>query len=71
MKKAFKIIGKVLLVIIILLITFLLIVFTYNKIMMNKEKTLLEEPLGEMIEVDGHNMCIYSEGKGEHTLVLL
>ena len=71
MKKAFKIIGKVLLVIIILLITFLLIVFTYNKIMMNKEKTLLEEPLGEMIEVDGHNMCIYSEGKGEHTLVFL
>lgn len=29
----------------------------------------MEEPLGEMIEVDGHNMCIYSEGKGEHTLV--
>lgn len=71
MKNAFKIIGKVLLVIIILLIIFLLIVFTYNKIMMNKEKALLDEPFGEMIEVDGHNMCIYSEGEGEHTLVFL
>ena len=71
MKKAFKIIGKILLVIIILLIIFLLIVFTYNKIMMNKEKALLDEPLGEMIEVDGHNMCIYSEGEGKHTLVFL
>lgn len=71
MKKAFKIIGKILLVIIILLIIFLLIVFTYNKIMMNKENALLDEPLGEMIEVDGHNMCIYSEGEGKHTLVFL
>ena len=33
MKKAFKIIGKVLLIIIIILIIFLVIVFTYNKIM--------------------------------------
>ena len=47
------------------------IVKLVGEIMMNKEKTLLEEPLGEMIEVDGHNMCIYSEGKGEHTLVFL
>ena len=71
MKKAFKKIGKVLLVIIFLLIVFVLIVFIYNKIMMNKERALLEEPLGEMIEVDGHKMCIYSEGEGEHTLVFL
>lgn len=71
MKKVFKIIGKVVLVIIILLIIFLLIVFIYNKIMLNKEKALLNEPLGEMIEVDGHNMCVYTEGEGEHTLVFL
>lgn len=71
MKRAFRIIGKLLLVIIILLIFFVLIVFIYNKIMLKKEKVLLEEPLGEMIEVDGNNMCIYSEGEGEHTLVFL
>jgi pimeloyl-ACP methyl ester carboxylesterase len=71
MKRAFKIIGKVLLAIIILLIFFVLIVFIYNRIMLRKEKPLLEEPLGKMIEVDGYNMCIYSEGEGEHTLVFL
>lgn len=24
-----------------------------------------------MVEIDGHNMCIYNEGEGEHTLVFL
>ncbi len=71
MIKAFKIIGKSLLIILIILIIFLLIVFIYNKTMLHKEKMLLDNPLGEMIEVDGHNMCIYTEGEGEHTLVFL
>lgn len=71
MIKAFKIIGKSLIIILIILIIFLLIVFIYNKTMLHKEKMLLDNPLGEMIEVDGHNMCIYTEGEGEHTLVFL
>ena len=28
-------------------------------------------PLGELVEVDGHNMSIYVEGEGNHTLVFL
>ena len=71
MKKALKMILKILFSILILLILFLLTVFIYNKIMLNNEKTLLENPLGEMTEVDGYNMCIYTEGNGKHTLVFL
>ena len=71
MKKAFKLIGKVLLFLLILLILFLLTIFIYNKIMLYNEKPLLDDPLGEMTEVDGHKMCIYADGDGKHTLVFL
>lgn len=66
MKKALKIVGKILLGILILLLAFLLVMFIYHRIMLSKEKSLLE-PLGQMVEVDGNNMSIYTEGEGEHT----
>ena len=71
MKKAFRIIGKLFLAFLILLVLFVLGVFIYNRIKINQEKPLLDKPLGEMVEVDGHQMCIYTEGEGEHTLVFL
>ncbi|MBR5088422.1 MAG: alpha/beta hydrolase [Ruminiclostridium sp.] len=71
MKKALKIIGIVLLSILILLVLFLLIVFIYNLIMLNDEKALFDDHIGEMVEIDGHNMCIYTEGEGDHTLLFL
>lgn len=71
MKKALKIIGIVLLSILILVVLFLLTVFIYNQIMLNNEKSLFNDHPGEMVEIDGHNMCIYTEGEGEHTLVFL
>lgn len=70
MKKALKITGKILLGILILLLVFLLAVFIYHRIMLHKEKPLLE-PLGQMVEVDGNNMSIYTEGEGSHTLVIM
>ena len=70
MKKALKITGKILLGILILLLVFLLAVFIYHRIMLQKEKPLLE-PLGQMVEVDGNNMSIYTEGEGSHTLVIM
>ncbi|MCR5817149.1 MAG: alpha/beta hydrolase [Ruminococcus sp.] len=69
--KALKLIGKVLLVILIVIVAALLVVFIYNRVMMSKESDLLEKPLGQMVEVDGHKMCVYTEGEGEHTLVFL
>ena len=38
---------------------------------MKQEEPLLANPLGQMVEVDGHMMCVYEEGEGEHTLLFL
>ncbi len=65
-----KIVGKVLRGIRIMLIVFLFALFIYNRVMLIKEKPL-HEPLGQMVEVDGHNMSVYTEGEGEHTLVFM
>lgn len=46
------------------------IVFTYHRICLSREKALLQ-PLGTLVQVDGHNMSIYTEGSGEKTLVFL
>ena len=71
MQKTIKKIGKVLLILLCLLLLFLLIIFIYHRIMLSKEKELISEPLGEMIEVDGGQMCVYTEGSGEHTIVFM
>ena len=64
MNKALKGIGKVLLVLLILIVLFLTVVFIVHRVMLKKEAPLLEKPLGQMVEVDGHDMCVYTEGSG-------
>ena len=71
MKKVLKFIGKALLALLIVLVVALAVIFVYNRIKMKQEEPLLENPLGQLVEVDGHNMCIYTEGEGEHTLLFL
>ena len=71
MKKALKITGKILLGVLLLLLVLLLIVFIYHRVMLSKEEPLLESPLGQMVEVDGGQMSIYTEGEGDHTLVIM
>lgn len=71
MKKALKITGIVVLTILAILIIFLLGLFIYHKIMLKKEESLLDKPLGQMVEVDGHKMSVYTQGDGEHTLVFM
>ena len=71
MKKTLKIIGKIVLVLLILLAVFLIIMTVYNQIMLRKNKDLYGTPLGQLVEVDGHNMSIYTEGEGEHTIVFM
>lgn len=70
MKKALKNIRKFVLVIPIIFVLFLAGVFAYNRIMLKKEAPL-REPLGQMVEVDGHCMNIYTESEGEHVLVFM
>lgn len=71
MKKTLKIIGKVLLGLLIALVVFVAGLFIFDKIMIQIEKPVVENPIGQMVEVDGHEMCIYTEGEGAHTIVFM
>lgn len=57
-------------IIILLVIAMFAAIFINHKIQLNKESKLLT-PIGELVEVDGHNMSIYTEGSGDKTLVFL
>ena len=71
MKKALKIIGKILLALLILLIVFIIVMTVINQILLKKEEKLLKDYPGEFVEVDGHKMNIFTVGEGEHTLVFM
>lgn len=71
MKKVLKVTGRIFLGILILIAAFLLIVFICHRVMLKKEEPLLEEPLGQMVNVDGHDMCVFTSGEGDHTLLFL
>ena len=71
MKKVLKIFGKLLLGILITVLIALLVIFLYNRIMLAKEDELLKNYPGQLVEVNGHNMNIFTEGGGNHTLVFL
>ena len=69
MKKRKKILKTVLIIILIIAALFLGI-YINHKIQLNKESDL-RTPLGQLVEVDGKNMSIYSEGSGEKTIVFM
>ncbi len=48
----------------------LFIIYINHQVHLKKE-TELRLPLGQMVEVDGHNMSIYVEGTGDTTLVFM
>ncbi len=70
MKKILKNALKVVLIIAAIIVLFLAISFVNHKIRSSNEKDLLT-PLGELVEVNGHNMSIYVEGDGDKTLVFM
>lgn len=70
MKKVLKVTGRVLLVIVVIVVLSGVVLFANNKIQLKNEESLLT-PLGELVEVDGHNISVYNEGDGEKTLVFL
>jgi hypothetical protein len=71
MKKIARITGKILLLLFIVLVVLVGGIFIYNKIMLASEEALIEKPIGQYVEVDGHKMNIYTEGEGSHTLLFL
>ena len=71
MKKALKTIGIVILAVVAVIVVALAALYIWNQIMLKQEEPMLEQPIGQLVEVDGHNMCVYTEGEGEHTLLFL
>ena len=70
MKKVGKRVMKTIMILIAILAAFLVVSFIRHKICLENEKNL-RTSLGELVEVDGHNMSVYAEGEGKHTLVFL
>ena len=70
MKKILNKTIKVVLIIIAIIVLFVIVSFVRHKICISNEKDLLT-PLGELVEVNGHNMSIYTEGSGDKTLVFM
>lgn len=70
MKGKLKMVLKVIIIMLIVLCILLLIAFINHKIKSEKEKTLLK-PIGQLVEVDGRNMCVYIDGLGDKTIVFL
>lgn len=66
MKKTMKIIFIILAIIIVVF----MIIYINHKLQLKREAELLT-PIGQLVEVDGHNMSVYTEGNGETTLVFL
>ncbi|MBE6841077.1 MAG: alpha/beta hydrolase [Ruminococcus sp.] len=70
MKRKSKMVLKIVIIVLIELCVLLLIAFINHRIKTESEKSLLE-PIGQLVEVEGKNMCVYTEGEGEKTLVFL
>ncbi len=69
MKKGRKFM-KVIFVFLIVLALILLVSYINHRIQLNKEEKL-RNPLGELVEVDGHKMSVYAEGNGDKTIVFM
>lgn len=69
-KKVRSILLKIIAAIVIVIVLFLGIVYIMNVISTNSEKKQIE-PYGQHISVEGKNMNVLIQGKGEETIVLL
>ena len=64
-----KIIGTV--VFFPLILAWWLLSSLINQIRRMRDRELVEKPLGQYVQVDGHRMSVLVKGKGAHTLVFL
>ena len=61
---------KIVLIIMIVIVAFLILVYVNHRVQSKKEEKTLT-PMGQLVTVDGHDMCVYSGGTGNVTLVFL
>ena len=65
-----KKVMKIIIIVITSLIVLLLSIYINHLIQMKNESEL-RLPLGQIVEVDGHNMSIYIEGNGDTTIIFM
>lgn len=70
MKRIFKYIGVMIGIFLALIIIFIIISYINHKTHLSKEGGLFV-PNGQMVEVNGHYMHVYTEGKGDIALVFM
>lgn len=70
MKKIGSKFLRVIFIIVAVIVLFIIVSFIRHKICSFRERKLLT-PLGKIVEVNGHNMSVYTEGEGDKTLVFL
>ncbi len=61
---------KLFLIIIAIIIILILAIYVNHRIRLIKEAKFLS-PLGEIVQVDGNNLSVYTEGDGETTLIFM
>ncbi len=61
----------ILISVVLIPVILLTVLCVYHQIMLAKEKNLISHIAGQFVEVDGHNMNVYTEGDGNKTLVFL
>ena len=49
----------------------LLAIFLYHRFQIAQESKLIEKPIGQLVEVEGKKLNVYTAGKGKKTLVFL
>ena len=65
-----KKVKKILLIFLAIIAVFLLFTFVRHRIMLKQEEDIVKA-VGQMVDVDGHKMCVYTEGGGDKTLVFM
>ena len=68
--KIFKWAGISILLICAVMMILAFVTYVYNRICLEKEASLIDHK-GQYVEVDGHNMNLYIDGKGDRTLVFM
>lgn len=70
MEKKFLLRNFILIVVAAVIILFLAVSFIRHRVLMSIEESF-DIPIGRQVEVNGHQMNVYSEGTGDATLVLM
>ena len=71
LKRIFIFILKTITWLVGLLALALLAIFLYHRFQIAQESKLIEKPIGQLVEVEGKKLNVYTAGKGKKTLVFL